>query len=161
MNDMTLYEVAAEFSALVEKEDLTDEDFEKLDEYGHAIEIKAGNIAALTDKLSAFASYCKEEEQRIAAKRKAVENRSKRILQYLQDQMEIAGVMEVEIGTRKISLQPSPHKLIIDDEKKIPQIFFDIVPQTLELDKAKLKKALKKEEIEGAHLTQGYHLRKR
>lgn len=160
-NALKLYEIAPEFASLVEQEELTDQDMERLDELGLAIEVKASNIAALTDNMGLFVDMCKAEEQRISAKRKAVENRIKLVNDYLKNNMEAAGIMELEIGTRKISLQRNPPKMVIDDEGKIPNNFFNLVPENWELDKAKLKYALKKNDISGAHLEQGLSLRKR
>ncbi len=161
MSDLRLYEMAPEFAALVEADELTDQDMERLDELGHAIEMKASNIAALTDNMTSFVDMCKAEEQRISARRKAVENRILWLNKYLQNCMETAGTMEIEIGTRKISLQKNPPKVVIDNQDDIPPRFFIVIPETFQLDKNALKAELKKGEVKGAHLTQGLSLRKR
>jgi hypothetical protein len=156
---LKLYEIAPEFAALVEQDELTDQDMERLDELGHAIEVKADNIAALNDNMTVFIEMCKSEEKRIADKRRAVENRIKWMKQYLKNCMETAGVMEVEVGTRKIALQKNPPKMIIEEEGQIPSNFFNLIPEQWELDKKMLKDALKKESIPGARLEQELSVR--
>ena len=158
---LKLYDIAPEFAALVEQDELTEQDIARLDELGHAIEVKASNIAALTDNMSLFVDMCKAEEKRISAKRKAVENRIKWVNDYLQNCMETAGTMEIEIGTRKISLQKNPPKVMIDDEMEIPPKYFVVIPESYQLDKKMLKDDLKKGVVGGCHLEQGLSLRKR
>ncbi len=158
---MTLYEIADEFSFLVDKEDLTEEDMTRLDELGTAIEVKAGNIMAVTDKLGYFVTMCKAEEKRISARRKAAENRIIAVNNYLQGSMEAADVYTIEVGTRKLAVQKNPPKVVIDAEEEIPARFFEIVPESTRLDKIMLKAALKSGSVTGAHLEQTLSLRKR
>jgi hypothetical protein len=158
---LRLYEISPEFADLVEQDDLTDQDAERLDELGHALEVKASNIAALTDNMGLFVDMCKAEENRISAKRKAVENKIKWVNDYLKNNMEIAGVMNIEIGTRKISLQKNPPKLVVDDENKIPSKYFVVIPESFNLDKKRLLKDLKDIEVAGCHSEQGLSLRKK
>lgn len=159
--ELKLYEIAPEFAQLVEKDDLTEDDMQRLDDLGHALEVKADNIASVTDKLEAFVELCKSEEQRISSRRRAVESRISWVKKYLQDCMETAGVYEIEIGTRKIALQKNPPKVVVDDEEQIPNEYFVVIPAKKQLDKKTLKDALKKEYIPGARLEQELSLRKR
>lgn len=160
--ELQLYKIADEFAALVDADELTDADAQRLDELGHAIEVKAANIIALTEKMEHFASYCKDEEKRIAEKRKSVENRIAWMKRYLQNCMEAAGVMTIEAGTHKVALQKSPPSLEITDEVIIPAKFFTIIPATTQLDKVAVKEAIKKgEAVPGCSLKQSFHLRVR
>lgn len=160
--ELKLYEIAPEFLALMEKDELTEEDEQQLDSLTHAIEVKASNIAAITDNMEAFVEMCRAEEKRIAGKRKAVENRIEWVNRYLQSAMEATGIMQIEIGTRKISLQDGPHRLVIDDESAIPPRFIDFVPESYQVNKNAVKEALKEgATVPGCHLEQGLFLRKR
>ena len=159
---LKLYDIAPEFAALVEQDDLTDQDAERLDELGHCLEVKASNIAALTDKMGLFVEMCKAEEQRISAKRKAVENKIKWVNNYLKTNLEAAGVMSLEIGTRKISLQRNPQKCEIDDELIIPQKYLILTPATYRPDKKMILDDIKKGvDVPGCHYSQSLSLRKR
>ena len=158
---LKLYEIAPEFSALVEQDELTEQDADRLDELGQAIEVKAENIAALTDNMGLFVEMCKAEEKRISAKRKSVENKIKWVNDYLQHNMEIAGTMSIEVGTRKISLQKNPPSLIVDNEDIIPPKYFVVIPESYQIDKKRLLKDLKAADIPGCHSDQKLSLRKR
>jgi len=158
---LKLYEIAPEFSALVEQDELTEQDADRLDELGQAIEVKAENIAALTDNMGLFVEMCKAEEKRISAKRKSVENKIKWVNDYLQHNMEIAGTMSIEVGTRKISLQKNPPSLIVDNEDIIPPKYFMVIPESYQIDKKRLLKDLKAADIPGCHSDQKLSLRKR
>lgn len=156
---MTLYEIAPELREAVMAEDFDDQ---LVTDLSIAFEHKAGGMMAIADELGAFVAMAKDEEKRIAAKRRAVENRIKRMKDYLQNCMETAEIFEVEAGTRKIALQKNPPKVVVDDEQSIPPRFFTVIPETFQLDKSALKDALKAgEEIDGAHMEQGMSLRVR
>ena len=158
---LRLYEIAPEFAALVEQDELTEQDADRLDELGQAIEVKAENIAALTDNMGLFVEMCKAEEKRISNKRKSVENKIKWVNDYLKNNMEAAGIMNIEIGTRKLSLQKNPPSLIVDNEDIIPPKYFLVIPESYQIDKKRLLKDLKAADIPGCHSDQKLSLRKR
>jgi len=158
---LRLYEIAPEFAALVEQDELTEQDADRLDELGQAIEVKAENIAALTDNMGLFVEMCKAEEKRISAKRKSIENKIKWVNDYLKNNMEAAGIMNIEIGTRKLSLQKNPPSLIVDNEDIIPPKYFLVIPESYQIDKKRLLKDLKANDIPGCHSDQKLSLRKR
>lgn len=160
--EMTLYKIADEFAQLVEADELPEDAEQRLDELTHALEVKAQNIIAISEKMQNFVDYCKAEEDRISAKRKAVENRIKWVKGYLQNCMEAAGAMVIETGTRKIALQKSPPSVDVQDEVSIPARYFITIPATVQLDKKAVIEALKSgEEVPGCQLKQSYHLRVR
>lgn len=158
---MTLYNISGDLRALLDEEELTNESIAKIEELGQALEVKAGDIVTYCDELKAFADMCKAEEARISAKRKAVEAKHQRLKDYLQSCMETAEVMVVECGTKTVKLQKNPQKVVVDDQEKIPGKYFEIVPETVRLDKKTLLADLKKKPVEGAHLEQGLSLRVR
>ena len=159
--EMKLYEIAPAFAALVEQDDFTEGDLKTLDELNLALKDKAGNIAAITDKYETFITLCETEEKRIKARKKATQNKVRRLNDYLKYGMTATGVKKIEYGTRTISLQNNPPKLVIDNEEEIPPRYYVIVPETTQLDKAMVKWDLKDGEIPGVHLEQGQSIRKR
>ena len=161
MTEMTLYNLIPEFKEILAKEELTDEDSLKISELGHAIEIKASNICSLTDQMESFVAFCKLEESRISAKRKAVQNKIKWLNNYLKTNMESAGIGVIEFGTKKVSLQKNPPKLFVDDEDIIPPKYFIVIPESFQLDRKRLLKDLKAGDIAGVHSEQSLSLRKR
>ena len=159
--ELKLYEAAAEFADILYRDDFGEEEIAELDKLQHCIEEKAANILTIADDFEAFANRCKEEEQRLANRRKAAENRVKSLKHYLQRNMEQAGIMDLKLDTKTAKLQKNPPAVVIDNEADIPSRFYVIVPETYRLDKVALKDALKKEKVKGAHLEQGLSLRVR
>lgn len=154
-----LYEISEDIAKILGEEEWSEETEKRLESLGLDMEAKAKNILAFCADLEAFTDKAKAEEKRIAERRKAAENRAKRLKQYIQRCMEMAGRTEIETGTHNIKIQNNPPKAIVDDEEKIPAKYFIVIPATTQLDKAALLKDLKKGEVKGAHIEAGTHLR--
>lgn len=156
--ELQLYKIAEDIRQLCEGEEWDDM---AMDTLTYAFEVKAENIIAIAEKMDNFAAYCKAEEERISAKRKAVENRIASMKRYLQNCMEQAGIMELPMGTKKLALQQNPPKVVIDNEDAIEARFFTI-QTTKTLNKKELADHLKRlgdESCPGAHLERGLSLR--
>ncbi len=155
-----LYEITENIAAILGEEDWTDETEQRLERLEMALEKKAENIVKFIGELESRAAYHKSEEERIAARRKAMEARTVRLKDYLKRNLELAGRTEVEAGTHKIAIQPNPPSVYVDAEQSIPPRFFVIVPQTTRLDKKAVADALKNgEDVPGARLVRGTSLR--
>jgi hypothetical protein len=156
--ELKLYEIAAELRQLADAEEWDDA---AVDALAIAFEQKASGIIAISEQMDIFAAYCKAEEERIRTRRQAVENRIASMKRYLQQCMEQAGVMKLDIGTKKLALQANPPRVVIDAEDLLPAKFIKIV-QTQSVDKTAIKDAIKAGEIvQGAHLEQSLGLRVR
>jgi len=158
---MTLYEIAPAFAAIAEQDELSIDDMNALDELNLALTEKATNIVALTDNLDTFVKLCESEEKRIKARKAAAKNKLSWLNDYLKYGMETAGVTKIDVGTKKVSLQNNPPKLVVDDETAIPSKYFVIIPEAHQLDKTEVKRALKEGEVAGVHLERTQSLRKR
>lgn len=125
-----------------------------------AIEVKANNVIIFLKSLDADAKAIKEEEQRLSARRKAIENKHASIKQYLQMEMESAGIDKLKAATHSISLQNNPPALQIIDADVIPQKYLTLVPERWEVRKKDITDAIKAGEVvPGAELTRGRSLR--
>ena len=158
-----LYDLTADYRRLQE---LMDEDIDQeavrdtLEAIEGAIEVKAKNIAVLVQSMGNDADIIKAEEQRLAARRKAIENRQKWLKDYLQYNMEAVGIDKFKTPTHTIALQNNPPALNIYDEGKIPASYMTIIPERWEVDKQAVKEDLKAgAEVPGAELTRGKSLR--
>ena len=160
-NKLKLYEIAPAFAAIADQDELDGDDLRELDDLNLALTEKVGGIAAITDNLESFISLCESEEKRIKARKTAAKNKVAWLNDYLKVGMQIAGVKKIESGTRTITLQNNPPKLVIDDETVIPGKFFIIVPEIMQIDKNEIKKALKDGDVPGVHLETGQSIRKR
>ena len=157
---MKLYELAADYASLRDMEDMDAEVLQDtLDSISTAMEVKALNIAILIDGLSADVNIIKAEEQRLAARRRSIESKQKWLKEYLQGQMERAGIDKFKTPTHTISLQNNPPALNIYDEGKVPAEYQVLVPERWEIDKKAVKDALKAGQVPGAELVVGRSLR--
>jgi len=125
-----------------------------------AIEVKAGNIAHIIKTLESEASFIKEEEKRLSARRKTRENTIANMKQYLQDTMTSLGMDKIKTPTRTISIQLNPPAVQIVDEDVIPGKFLTLIPEHYEVNKKLISAALKAgEDVKGAELNRGSSLR--
>ena len=155
-----LYELATVYAALRDLEDIDAEVLQDtLESIESAMEVKALNIAILIDGLSADVNIIKAEEHRLANRRRMIEGKQRWLKEYLQSQMERAGIDKFKTATHSISLQNNPPALNITDESKIPPEYMILVPAKWEVDKKVVKEALKTKEVPGAELVVGRSLR--
>lgn len=155
MTEMKLYEISDELKQVIEADEF---DEEKLNDLVISFEKKAGGIVSFNESMQTFIDYCKSEEKRIAAKRKAVENRVASLMNYLKSCMEAAEIMTMDVGTKTLKIQSNPPSVVIDDESLIDAKFFTVIPESKQLNKAEIKTALKFGEVNGAHTEQGTRL---
>ena len=110
------------------------------------------------DKLEACGIWCKneiaeaeairEEEKRLADRRRAKEQRVERLKEYMLRSMESTDTSKIETAKVAISTRKS-QRLVVDDERAIPLQFIRVKQ---EINKQDLKKALKNGDVEGAHI---------
>lgn len=159
-----LFQLAAEHRALSDKlHDLELDDQTILDtlesESTDLIE-KGKNVAAVFRNLESDAKQIKEEEQRLAERRKAYEKRAESLKNYLKTNMEIAGIQKIECPWFVISIAQNPEAVTVDDESLIPRDYFKEIPVSYVLDKSLLKQAIKDGyTVPGARLIRGTNLR--
>ena len=102
----------------------------------------------------------KDEEARISARRKTMENTVKRAKEAMQMAMETAGEKKMPCGTFTVSLQKNPAKVVMDE-----QYIENIPPRYIKYAEPEINKAMIKEELTNgvelsfAHLEQDESLR--
>lgn len=150
-------------NAILENEDLTEEDLEMLvdtlDSISSAIEDKVENIVKFMKNLEGDIEAYKREEERLKKRRTVQENTYKRLKEYLQNMLEVSGIHKVDAGLFKVRIQKSNPSVEIVDEAKIPDEYK--IPQEPKIDKKKLLNDLKNGSVvEGAKIAEAsYHLR--
>lgn len=82
-----------------------------------------------------------KEIKRLQAKKKTAENNVKNLRKYMQLSMEAMGKEKVKTEKFSFTIKSSAPKLVIDDEKSIPEQF--LIPQPAQIDKKLLLKAVK------------------
>jgi DNA repair exonuclease SbcCD ATPase subunit len=151
---MKLYELAQNYAQLMEMAEEMESDalVDTLEALQDAIEDKAENIAKLIKNLEADVKVIKEEEQRLADRRRSIENKVNRLKEYLQQQLEIAGLQRVKRPTITVAIQNNPPSVEITDEKLIPSEY--MIPQ-YKVDKKSILERLKNgETVPGCELRQ-------
>ena len=123
------------------------------------LEVKAESMAKLVRGIDGDVAALKEEETRLAKRRKALENKQTNIKLFLENQLKQMGLDKVETPLFKVSIQNNPPSVNILDEDLIPEQYKKTVTTT-SLVKNDILKALKEGQvIEGAELKQGKSLR--
>lgn len=122
------------------------------------IEAKAEGYAMVRAQLKADADAIKAEEERLYARRKAIENNVKRLEGSLQDAMELTGKTKFKTALFSFGIQNNAPSVVIDDATAIPEEF--LIQQEPKVNKTAIKDLLKNGEVLSyAHLETGKSLR--
>lgn len=160
MTGTALYELAAEYKHAAEQMadlDLPDNVIaDTLEGLSGAIEAKATNVACFIRNLEASAEQIKEAEERMAARRKAIENRAGRIKDYLKRNMLLTGIDKIECPYFSIAIRDNPPAVVIDAASQIPQEFLrQPEPPPAVADKKLIAASIKAgKDVPGVHLEQ-------
>jgi hypothetical protein len=161
---MNLYELSQNFAQLQDMVDNDEIDIEIIKDTIESIEIgieeKFENISKLLKNLDGKIEMFKNEEKRIATKRKSMENKVKWLKEYLLTSLEVTGRTKVEAGTFVVRKQKNPTSILISDNAVIPEQY--LIPQEPTVDTKAVKEAVLKngEVIEGVQVAPDtYHVR--
>jgi hypothetical protein len=159
---MKLYELSSAYAQVMElmEEGESDSLRDTLESIQEPLEEKAENIAKLIQSINADCEVIKNEEKRLADRRKALENKSTGLKQYLQEQLEHAGLSKVKRTMFTISIQNNPPAVDVLDDDLIPKDYWIVPDPVPSLDKKTIMKILKEgQEVPGVALKQGRSLR--
>ena len=159
---MKLYELTQNYmnlQDLLENPEIPQEMvIEALNNVGDELEDKAENIAKLIKTLDVEVAGFKEEEKRLAERRKSLENNIKGLKQYLENAMKVTGKVKFKGKLFSFNIQKNVPSLNIESTENIPKEFF--IEQEPVLDKKAVLSALKEgKEIEGVSIKQTESLR--
>lgn len=154
MNNLSLYEITSGFPALMENEEITQEEKEKIqEELTVLLQQKSQNIIGYTKNIELTISAMKEEEKRISDNRKSLENKLINFKKYVKECMERNNITKIETALGTLSITKSPTSVEIVNEDEIPSEFKQQVV-TVKIDKTKIKNYFKEtgEIPEGANI---------
>lgn len=159
---MTLYELTDNLRQLLAMLEDGDVDPQVIADTMEAVEgefeDKAEGYACIIKQLEADAVALRTEEERLAARRKSIENNIRRIKQTLQEAMCATGKTKFKTKLFSFGIQKNPAALFLADLAQIPKRF--MVPQPDLPDKAAIKEYLKENGDQSwAQLQQGESLR--
>ena len=137
---MQLYELTEMYLNLKDM-DIEEGDLNSaLENIDDEIETKADNIAKVLRDFDGDIEALKSEEERLAKKRKAIENRQKHLKEYLQNAMLVLDKRKFKTDLFSFNIQRNAPSLKILDESKIPEDYYKIERK---LNKNDLKEAVK------------------
>lgn len=157
----SLYELTgdyAKFAEYMEQVELEPEMQEALEDalnnLGEDIEIKLENYAKIIKNFESDIAGLKAEEERLAKKRKAMENSIKNMKQRMTEAMIRTGKVDIKGELFKFKVQANPPAVVMDVNyiEDVPEKY--LIAQDPKIDKKKLAEDLKAGvELEGvAHL---------
>lgn len=164
MSNVTLYSLAAEYRADLEKLadlELSEEALQDtLESLGGELEVKAQNVVAFSRHLEKLAENMKDAEAEIAKRRKVVEAKAARLKAYVLDCMQQNSIQKIDCPWFSLSIAKNPPAVEIEDERQIPQDYFvSPPPPPPQIDKKLIAQALKDGfDVPGARLRQGVRL---
>lgn len=160
----SLYVIAAEYQSAVARLadlDLDEQTFaDTLESLSGDLENKSVNAAMFVKSLEATAASIKIAEGQMEARRKAIEARAARVLEYIKDNMIACGISKIECPYFRLSIRDNPASVVIDSPNLIPD---DYMRQAEAPPPAPDKKAIAEAikagvEVHGAHLQYGQRL---
>lgn len=155
---MKLYELQETYNAAMEL-DLPEEELKNvLDIIQDDINKKLGNIGLLYKNLLAEADVIKQEEKRLADKRKALENRANSLKQYAQEYMLEHDTKKIKEPLITLRIQKNAPSLDVSEEADIPDEYY--IEQEPKLDRETLLKDIKDgKKVKGCSLKQTESIR--
>ena len=97
--------------------------------------------AAFETKEKLYTKTIKEEEERLAARRKAIENNRERLKDYLQNCMIATNKLKFKTAMHSFGIQKNPQSVRLIEGEKIPDIY--LIPQEPKVDKRAILADLK------------------
>lgn len=156
---MKLYELTEEYQTVLDALEDAGADQQTIEDtlaiYKDDLLDKGRNVAAYFQNLDADIKAMKDAENRIAARRKALESKSESLKDYLRFNMERSGITEISCPEFVVKLGKPSKVCEIFDEAKVPGKY-KVRKVTISIDKNTIKKAINSgENIEGARIVDG------
>lgn len=123
-----LYELTEQYSNLMELLDNPEVPQEMLEEslnkINDELDVKLENIAKLIKSIEVDVKGFKEEEKRLADRRKSSENRITNLKEYVEGAMRATGIKKVNGKVFTLGIQKNAPSVEITDENSIPEEYF-------------------------------------
>jgi phage host-nuclease inhibitor protein Gam len=152
-----LYALSGQYLAVQERAEAGEDVADLLEALHGDIEHKAAALVRLARDLELDSDKVAEEQRRLAARKKAIDNNVERLREYLRTNMLATGIHRVKAATFSIALSDGPERVDVVDETLVPEAF---VRTKREVDKAKVLAAYKAhgELVAGTSITRGTRL---
>lgn len=155
---MNLYELSTEYkSALTRLNDLDLPEQavkDTLEGMEGELKEKCINVAAYQQNILALAQAKRDAAKRLNEQAKIIEGKAQSLIDYLDSNMKLAGISEIECPLFTVKYRKNPPSVVIEDEEKIDSKYVK-EKLTKSLDKVAIKKAIQSgEEVDGASIEQ-------
>ena len=156
---MKLYEISEQFINLQKMFEDGEIDADTLSDTLAGIDLdfeaKARNCMMIKQSLTHDSLAIGAEIDRLKSLQKQVDNNAESMIEYIKHNMIAAKKDNLDLGIFKLTLRKATKVVSVIDESKIPPQYFKTIPESKQLEKAELKKALEAGYIEGAELVDG------
>lgn len=146
MSKITLFDISERYlniEELLNNPDIPEEVLvEALNSINEEFSAKADNIVKFIKIVEGDCEVLKKEEARLAGKRRTLENKSKRMKQYLEDNMRLIGNTKFKTTLFSYNIQSNPPSLEIKNEDLIPDTY-KTIETVVKIDKKQLLKDIK------------------
>lgn len=157
---MNLYELTGAYQYLQDQIENGDEQsIESLDIVSCDLEQAYDGYAKLMRNLAAEAEAMREEEKRLAEKRRAIEKGIDRLKEAVYTAMTITGQTKVKTSIGTWGIQKNPFSVKVYNASKVPERF--LIPQPPTIDRAAILAEFKEtgEVFDGVEIAQGEGVR--
>ncbi|MCK6549295.1 siphovirus Gp157 family protein [Myxococcota bacterium] len=153
-----LYEIAHQYRALADAADDGEDVADELARCEGDLTAKATAMAAIIRGLRSDAEALREEEKRLAARRRALEANDERIRAYVLEQLDAAGIARVKTPLFTWAVMDGPERVEVEDEAAIPA---EYQRTRVDIDRAAVLAAWKRdgEVVPGTRVVRGRVLR--
>jgi phage host-nuclease inhibitor protein Gam len=130
MSGLKLYEMAFEYQRVLDLCDQAgDPESERafldtLEGLKGQIEAKLDNCAAVVRTMEAEMKALQEEEERLYARRRAIDSNRERLKGYMEEQMKACGLEKSKGARFSVQIQTSQPHVEIDELTKLPDFYF-------------------------------------
>ena len=146
---MKLYELTSEIQNAIElyNQVETDDQLAEVEVKLESLQIdfkeKVVGVAKYVRNVEADATAIDNEIKRLQTLKKRAERTVEWFERYLFQAMEATSTEKVECPILKVSIRKTPPSVQVEDESKIPEKYWRIIPETKEVDKNAIKDAFK------------------
>lgn len=146
MSNLSLYNITSKFVELMDKAqegELTEDEYNELgNELALELQNKSSNIIGYIKNSESLLEAMKTEEKRLSDMRKQGEKKLDKFYQYIKENMERLGLVEIPTELGKLKITKNPMSIEIENEDEIPSEFKKEVITT-QIDKTAIKNHFK------------------
>lgn len=135
MSNLNLYEITGAFPALMENDEISEENKKQIEEeLTLLLQQKSQGVIGYVRNIEAVIEAKKNNEKILSESRRADERRLENFKRYVKECMENNGITKIETGLGNLSIAKSPISVEITNEDEIPAEFKQEI-RTMKVDK--------------------------